>query len=517
MKNKYFSFVALAAAALATSCASDDLAEQKQEQNQNGTQTVTLTASVNEGQTRVGMKKESSAKASFYWHKDDKILVQTVNNGSYSGEEFSIKDGDAKKDGATSATFTGTVTGTVGTYAVYPYSESHNFTSATALTYNLPASYTDYAPATKIFGTESDYLSNPINMPMLGTIADGKISFKCLGGLAVIRIDKMPAASGTLTISADQQLSGNFSVDLSADEAQIATTTASDGNGTVTFNFNGTSTGNVGVFYLPLATGSYTNLTIKVTYGETTQTVKYGSLSVARKSVTAIPLYANGTNGALTKFSSISGNVYTINGQKFVDLGLPSGLLWATMNIGASAAKEAGGYFAWGETKSRTSNFNINNCAFYYGSAYTKYNSTDNLTTLEAEDDAAYVNWGSPCRMPTEEEFNELINTTNSTVASATENGVTGYKVTGKNAGYTSNSIFLPAAGFYEGNSLKGTGSNGSGAYYWSSTLYTNSGEHYLLDGNYLYLLFFNNSDVTSTTSHNRRWWGMPVRAVTEK
>ena len=153
MKNKYFSFVALAAAALATSCASDDLAEQKQEQTD--TRTVTLTASVNEGQTRVGMTKNDS-KASFYWHDSDKILVQTVNSGNYSGEEFSIKDDDAKKDGATSATFTGEVTGTVGSYAVYPYSESHSFTGETALTYNLPASYTYTSVESNIFSKTTD-------------------------------------------------------------------------------------------------------------------------------------------------------------------------------------------------------------------------------------------------------------------------------------------------------------------------------------------------------------------------
>ncbi len=158
MKNKYFSFVALAAAALATSCASDDLAEQKQEQNQNGTRTVTLTASVNEGQTRVGMTKNTDGKtASFYWHKNDQIFVQTKNGESYTGTAFSIT-GDDAKDGDPNATFTGEVTGTVGTYAVYPYSESqkHSFTGEKALTYNLPATYTYNKVESNIFSKTTD-------------------------------------------------------------------------------------------------------------------------------------------------------------------------------------------------------------------------------------------------------------------------------------------------------------------------------------------------------------------------
>ena len=155
MKNKYISFVALAAAALATSCASDDLAEQKQEQNE--PRTVTLTASVNEGQTRVGMTKDEDNTASFYWHNSDKILVQTKNGDSYTGTAFSIT-GDDAKDGDPKATFTGEVTGTVGSYAVYPYSESqkHSFTGEKALTYNLPATYTYNKVESNIFSKTTD-------------------------------------------------------------------------------------------------------------------------------------------------------------------------------------------------------------------------------------------------------------------------------------------------------------------------------------------------------------------------
>ena len=494
MKNKYFSFVALAAAALATSCASDDLAEQKQEQT--GTRTVTLTASVNDVQTRVGMTKNTDGEtASFYWHEDDQIFVQTKNGDSYSGAAFGIKERTSE---ATSATFTGQITeGDVAGYAVYPYDsekQQHSFTGEKTLTYVLPASYDNYTVGKTIFSN-----TTPINMPMLGTITDGKISFKCLGGLAVIRIASMPAESGTLTVSANEKLSGSFTVsDLSADEAKLATTSTdvTDDDKKVTFNFTGAEKGEVGVFYLPLATGSYSG--VKITIDSQTETINYGSLSVARKSVTAIPLYATGSNGALTKFSKIDGNVYTLNGHEFVDLGLD--VLWATMNVGATAATEAGGYFAWGETTSKTSDFSDSNYKFWQSSAYTKYNSTDNLTALEAEDDAATANWGAGVRMPTKAEFTALKD--GCRVSYNKKNSIYTITSTGN-----SQTISLPSSTGYYRDSQK----IGSQDLYWTSSL-APSGD---------YVVNVTTAQMSSsriTISDNTcRYFGCPVRAVTEK
>ena len=501
MKNKYFSFVALAAAALATSCASDDLAEQKQEQT--GTRTVTLTASVNDVQTRVGMSKENSTTASFYWHSSDKILVQTKSSeSSYSGAEFSIKDDDAKKDGATSATFTGEVTGTVGTYAVYPYNESHSFTGETALTYNLPASYTYTSVESNIFSKTTDgttaYPSNPTNMPMLGTITDGKISFKCLGGLAVIRIDQMPAAEGTLTVTADQQLSGSFEVDLSADEAKLATTSTdvNDADKKVTFNFSGATAKGVGVFYLPLATGSYTNVkvTIKDSSSETWRTFNYsGTLSITRAGVTAVPI-VSANMGTIVKNDN---GTYTINNKyEFVDLGLS--VLWATVNVGATAVSDYGDFYSWGETTTKTSYTNNN------------YTYKDQPTTLPAANDAATVNWGAPCRMPTQAEFTALKD--NCTwkwtyeEVSATGTSLTftfGWRATGNGK-----SIFLPASGYKTGTSVTGQGQSGGQGLYWSSSFgVTNTSSAYLLK--------FTNTELSCPVAEC--YTGCTVRAVVDK
>lgn len=140
-------------------------------------------------------------------------------------------------------------------------------------------------------------------------------------------------------------------------------------------------------------------------------------------------------------------NSKTIDGHKFIDLGLPSGLLWAETNIGAEKPADDGNYYAWGETQSK-SNYSWD--TYKYGTSednLTKYNSTDDNTVLDNSDDAAYVNWGSSCRMPTCDDFTELLKSSNCTwtwTSQTTSDGssINGYTVTSIKNG---NSIFLPA------------------------------------------------------------------------
>lgn len=152
----------------------------------------------------------------------------------------------------------------------------------------------------------------------------------------------------------------------------------------------------------------------------------------------------------------------------YVDLGLPSGLLWATCNVGADSPEDYGDYFAWGETTTKSS-YSWDTYQWCNGSYdnLTKYNSdpdygtVDDRTMLEPADDAAYVNWGGDWRMPTVDELEELED--NCTWEWTAQDGKDGYRVTGSNG----NSIFLPAAGCYYGDSISYVGSCG---FYWSSS-----------------------------------------------
>ncbi len=175
------------------------------------------------------------------------------------------------------------------------------------------------------------------------------------------------------------------------------------------------------------------------------------------------------------------------DGHDYVDLGLPSGTLWATCNVGASSPEEYGDYFAWGETEPKN-DYSWSTYKYCKGSKTTMtkycmdsyYGTVDNKTELEPSDDAATVNWGSEWQMPSFEQLIELYNSGYTTTTGTTMNGVYGRKITSKSNG---NSIFLPAAGSRGGTSLYNAGSYGC---YWLRSLNTSNSSYasYYLDFN---------------------------------
>lgn len=163
-----------------------------------------------------------------------------------------------------------------------------------------------------------------------------------------------------------------------------------------------------------------------------------------------------------------------LNGHDYVDLGLPSGTLWATCNVGAATPEGYGDYFAWGETQPKTTynwstykyaNGNYDQLTKYCNWFDYGYNGfTDDLTVLQPGDDAATANWGSGWCMPTREQWVELYqNTAN---IWTTQNGVNGRLFTASNG----NSLFLPAAGARWDDELNHVGSLGL---FCSSSLYS--------------------------------------------
>ena len=234
---------------------------------------------------------------------------------------------------------------------------------------------------------------------------------------------------------------------------------------------------------------------------------------------TIISIMAGGDNNGDTSHAPV--------GVEAIDLGLPSGTLWANMNVGAERPEEGGLFFAWGEIMGYSSDFSEGrtfNWANYKwmskgqsnGNYINKYQIDDNWeggcwydsnglfvgdgkANLDLADDAAHVNWGGKWVMPTYEELCELLdNTTNEWT---TLNGVSGRKFTSKTNG---NSIFMPAAGL-----LKDKIHYKVYGHYWTASVYSSSsifGWELMFTG-----------DILSKKMYTNRFEGQNVRPVIRK
>lgn len=175
-----------------------------------------------------------------------------------------------------------------------------------------------------------------------------------------------------------------------------------------------------------------------------------------------------------------------------INMGLPSGVQWASCNVGADEPSDSGLYFSWGNVEGHR-------IGEGYDFSQEEYDTTPAAsidTDLSLSQDAARENLGEPWRMPTAAEFQELYD--NCTVVWTTMNGVNGRLFTSNVNG---NTLFFPAAGYYDGAFL---GYRGTGGRYWSSTYDSAAGA----DG-----LSFNSSDVSPQGVTYRRL-GIPIRAV---
>ena len=470
LKFALHTVAACAIAALTVACSSDE--------NSNNPVEVTLTVYQpgNEPATRLGFDSKGNA----YWQTSDAIGVWSKGEGKFNS--FDIASGA----GEGTATFSGTVSGGVGEYAVYPYNENHSL-SGSQLTYSLPDNYT-YDKVGQTVLTDKD--GNNFYTPMFGKVNGNEITFKHLGGVICLKIDKMPAESGTVKVTeVSNRLCGTFTTNLSDEAPEIKTEAAEEGK-TVTFTYSNATVDGVGVFYLPVATGTY-NLTIEVAGGiKLSSTTATAEMTRAKAKVVKVT----------TDYE------YVINGHKFIDLGLPSGLLWAETNVGAETATDYGNYYAWGETETKTS-FSWDTYELGKTStSLTKYNSKDKKTVLESEDDVASVKWSPLCRIPTQAEFAELYNANNCTLTwtsktTSSKETVSGYTVKSKKNG---NSIFIPTSGYKKADTYV---NNGNG-FYWSSTLISDDTANA-----YFFLI---TKDKYNNEGKGARFWGRTVRPVAQ-
>lgn len=186
-----------------------------------------------------------------------------------------------------------------------------------------------------------------------------------------------------------------------------------------------------------------------------------------------------------------------------VDLGLPSGVLWATENLGISSVYPLGKYFAWGETECKTSygwdSYTLGKGTYNTLTKYcldSKYGIVDGLFGLASEDDIATLTLGKEWHIPSKKNMEELLSYCSWKVE--VQEGIYGWRVTGPNG----KTIYLAAAGSASGNRVAGIGEFGR---YWTSTLYE--------EGSYsAYNLRFNQS--TYELVGDTRFYGRIIRPV---
>ena len=412
-------------------------------------QEVILTASIGEQQQQMlpGMQrvsgKDATDKIDLTWDEGDNILVTVGDKSSV----FTLTTGAGTPQG----TFKGTMPADGDSYSVqYP-----------TTTPNL---------------SEQQYVPNGFgkDLMLMTTKTNGTLD-------------------GGFTLSADYallglQLTGNTAIGKIVLSKNNTDGTAGDLSYTLLCP-TVTLTADPTLFYIVVLPGTWANgFTVKV-YNKDCSTI--------------IEQFATTKS---TTFSTTNATVmpekYVEKTYEYVDLGLPSGILWAKCNIGADTETDAGSYFQWGDTQGYTADqvgvdkiFDWAHYKFGTRDNLTKYNSTDGLTTLQLADDAAHANMGEDWRMPTKEEYQELIdNTPSEWVDNYNTTGVSGRLFMGTNG----NTLFLPAAGIaFESQFLF----EYSGQY-WTSSL-----------GRYLYLIGGEDNEQLKIHSINR-FIGFSIRGV---
>ena len=435
-----------------------------------------------DGATRSSVVVDN-AGVNFLWAANDTVGI-FPNSGSQA--EFAMEEGV----GMQTATFNGggwALKHSATYSAYYPYNFYNRDLTKIPVKYEGQAQ--DGNAATTHLGAY-DYMAASVATPSNGAVA---FDMQHMGALVMLQTNLDEAKTLTsvaLKANADV-FTTTGTMDLSVVNPAITTTSATNTFTIALSNFtvaeNETST-----IYFMLAPTNLVGETLEITLSD--KDGEYMKFEAAGKNFVA------GTAYAYTLTNGEKVNTILVNA---VDLGLPSGTLWADRNVGADAPEAYGDYFAWSEVTPKTE-YNWSTYKWCNGSVYTHtkycthsyFGTVDGKTVLDLEDDAAYVNMGAEWRMPTAAEQKELWN--NCTWTWTTQNGVKGYKVTGNNG----NSIFLPAAGYRYDSDLYYTGFYGD---YWSSSSHESYSSH-------AYNLNFDSDNYV--WSDIDRYFGHSVRAV---
>ncbi len=516
--------MSIAMVTLLASCSSDMELSQTGEKF-DGKVTLSAPAYEYEDGTRTTLTSSESG-ISFAWDDDETVgifpIAPTTNAQAY--QKLNSGSGDGTKssfDGAGWALLRG------NTYAAYyPFQDLKATTSYTAVPIDMTGQTQDGNGSLAHIGAGYDYMYATASVPKNGDVS---FDFKHVASIVKLELT-MPVAATWESVT----LSSGSSVfitkaTLNASTGTVASVTKSSSVVLSLSNVSTTSANQKLELYMAVLPTTTGDLTVKArtsaNYNYTatlsSKTLKAGKAHLLTTTLVA-PIIFTGDG--------------VENGHAWVDLGLPSGLKWATMNVGATSPEGYGNYYAWGETEPQSSNRYIWDSYKWCNGTYTSmtkycvntsYGTIDNNTTLDSDDDAASVNWGGKWRMPTHAEQTELA--TNCYwvwTSSYNDSGKAGYiiykaksssdmgqVVTSGNTPSSSYSlsdshIFLPAAGGRNEGSLDNAGSYGC---YWSSSLNEGSSDSYAA-----WLLPFESS-YRGYNNSGPRCLGRSVRAVCER
>ena len=438
-----------------------------------------------------GSKTDIASTGGITWSADDKLYV---GDGSKYIGYLTLADGEGTRTG----TFTGSVELTdadegkeLAFHFYYLGSVDH-----TSLTKGAESVEVDFSSQNIIEGTDGK-LTNASKQHVCYGRANGTVIGGAVTDINVMLVSKVAIAHFNFK-------RGN------ADYAGALTLSGDNIYSTMTVNFNSevfACTGTKGEISLTNTTSSEKYVMLVPT-AETTgsQTLTFAGENLSGEAILENGIKPNkfyGMKDAIAVTLEAAGPTH-----EYVDLGLPSGLLWATCNVGADSPEDYGWYFMWGSTTNggdsncswANSPGNGGNSSHHNETAFNTWKSsnlTDNV--LKPEVDAASVNWGGDWRMPTSAEFEELYDNTDCTWT--TENGVNGRKFASRTD--ATKYIFLPAAGIRNDSDVVNAGFKGD---YWSSLLLSsNPSEAYLMD--------FDSGNVNLQLNYLRRL-GCAVRPV---
>ena len=395
----------------------------------------------------VSCNKENDGKAVFHATIESRTQGRTYLDPVNGQGQVKWMDGDQIRiynGNGEDAVFTLT-SGANTTNGTFTYPGEFKMVPPYLAVYPVTARYIDgrstFRLSTVQHLTEPGTFANGEN-PMLAYGTDANLYFQNLcGGLGIRLYGNAHVSSIAIMDVEGAKLNGQFMVEVE-DAGLESYPYGKEGNNLVTLTCDVTlSPTDTTDFYAVLPVGVLRNgVLVEIYDGET----KIGEIALPDSHAAQV------MRNTIKSFPPVE--ITLPEEHEYVDLGLPSGLLWATCNVGAHAPEEYGDYFAWGETQPKD--------------AYTETNYTysDNPAILPSDHDAATANWSNGWRMPTKAEFEELYN--NTTVTWTQQGGVNGRLFTAANG----NSLFLPAAGDRFESSLYDAGDWG---FYWSSSLDT--------------------------------------------